>query len=71
MKNLDNKLFFMSYANLVAGLFFAMLFIVAGILLKNTLARSDLQGEQASLRQERAKFEQDKEDFKQSQLTFV
>lgn len=67
MKNLDNKLFFMSYANLVAGLFFAMLFIVAGILLKNTLARSDLQGEQASLRQERAKFEQDKEDFKQSQ----
>lgn len=67
MKNLDNKLFFVSYANLVAGLFFAMLFIVAGILLKNTLARSDLQGEQASLRQERAKFEQDKEDFKQSQ----
>ncbi len=67
MKNLDNKLFFMSYANLVAGLFFAMLFIVAGILLKNTLAKSDLQGEQASLRQERAKFEQDKEDFKQSQ----
>lgn len=67
MKNLDNKLFFISYANLVAGLFFAMLFIVAGILLKNTLARSDLQGEQASLRQERAKFEQDKEDFKQSQ----
>lgn len=67
MKNLDNKLFFMSYANLVAGLFFAMLFIVAGILLKNTLARSDLQGEQANLRQERAKFEQDKEDFKQSQ----
>lgn len=67
MKNLDNKLFFVSYANLVAGLFFAMLFVVAGILLKNTLAKSDLQSEQTSLRQERAKFEQDKEDFKQSQ----
>ena len=67
MNKHSNSLFFISYANLVAGLFFVILFVVAGVLLKNAFTKGDLQGEATNLSQERAKFEQDKEDFRQAQ----
>ena len=67
MKTTHDKLFFISYANLIAGLFVVLLIITASILLKNALAKGDLQGEFANLANERAKFEKNKDDFKQAQ----
>lgn len=63
----DDKLFYVSYANLVAGLLFVFLFILAGILLKNTLTRNDFEHQRAMLVAERAKFEQEKQDFARHQ----
>lgn len=59
----DDKLFYMSYANLVAGLLFVFLFILAGILLKSALTRDDFENQRAVLAGEKAKFEQEKQNF--------
>lgn len=69
MKNLgkEDGLFYASYANLVAGLLFAFLFVLAAILLKSALTRNDFEHQRAILANERAKFEQEKHDFVRQQ----
>lgn len=65
MKNLDKeyKLFYTSYANLMAGLLFVFLFILAAILLKSALTQNDFEEQKAILASQKAKFEQEKRDF--------
>lgn len=65
MKNLDKeyKLFYTSYANLMAGLLFVFLFILAAILLKSALMQNDFEEQKAILASQKAKFEQEKRDF--------
>lgn len=65
MKNLDKeyKLFYTSYANLMAGLLFVFLFILAAILFKSALTQNDFEEQKAILASQKAKFEQEKRDF--------
>lgn len=69
MKNsgAEDKLFYASYANLVAGLLFVFLFVLAGILLKSALTRNDFEHQRAVLSSERAKFENEKKEFVRQQ----
>lgn len=65
MKNSDKeyKLFYASYANLMAGLLFVFLFIIGAILLKSALTQNDFQQEKTLLAIQKAKFEEEKLDF--------
>lgn len=65
MKNSDKeyKLFYASYANLMAGLLFVFLFIIGAILLKSALTQNDFQQEKALLATQKAKFEEEKLNF--------
>ena len=70
MKKLHDKqdeLFYATYANLIAGLLFIFLFILAAILIKNTYTKSEFENTRQSLNEEKAKFEAEKDEFKQSQ----
>lgn len=63
----ENKIFYISYANLLAGLFFVICFIVGAILLKNALARGEIFEQKANLRTEKLRFEREKEAFRHEQ----
>lgn len=73
MKNsgAEDKLFYASYANLVAGLFFIFLFVLAGILLKSSLTRNDFEQQRAILSSERAKFDNEKQEFIRQQAKIL
>lgn len=59
----EEGLFYASYANLVAGLLFVFLFVLAGILLKSALTRNDFEQQRAILAKQRAEFEEEKHEF--------
>lgn len=73
MKNsgTEDKLFYASYANLVAGLFFVFLFVLAGILLKSSLTRNDFEQQRAILSSERAKFDNERQEFIRQQAKIL
>lgn len=65
--NSEDNFFYASYANLMAGLLFIFLFVLAGILLKSALTRNDFEQQRAILAKERAKFEEEKHEFVRQQ----
>ncbi len=73
MKNsgAEDRLFYASYANLVAGLLFVFLFVLAGILLKSALTRNDFEQQRAVLSGEKAKFENEKQNFMSQQTQIL
>ncbi|KGI56151.1 hypothetical protein [Campylobacter sp. MIT 97-5078] len=63
----DSGLFYLTYANLLAGLLFVFLLIIVVLLLKNSLVKTEIVSEQKNLKNQKEKFELEKKEFVQSQ----
>ncbi|NDJ26415.1 hypothetical protein GW575_00385 [Campylobacter sp. MIT 19-121] len=63
----DSGLFYITYANLLAGLLFIFLLIIVVLLLKNSLVKTEIVSEQKDLKNQKEKFELEKKEFVQSQ----
>ncbi|TKX29387.1 hypothetical protein CQA38_04715 [Campylobacter sp. MIT 12-5580] len=63
----DSGLFYLTYANLLAGLLFIFLLIIVVLLLKNSLVKTEIVSEQKDLKNQKEKFELEKKEFVQSQ----